>query len=137
MFKNFALLLAAITFGFCFYSLYRAKTPVFKGYANEYEVYLSHGSFGDNALTVSEDGFFAINKISGESCTTSVSYERLLKDFSATHVFSERIDCGENFYAYSPKIHYKTYVKGKAVNIHYFAGEKENRLGTPLIFGGY
>ena len=137
MFKNFALLVAAITFGFCFYSLYRAKTPVFQAYADEYEVYLTHGSFGNNALVVSEDAFGALTEIRGESCTVSVSYEQVLEDFSAAHVFSEQTDHGENFYAYSPKIHYKTYIKGKAVNIHYHAGERENRLGTPLIFGGY
>lgn len=137
MFKNLAILIAAITFGLCFYALYADKPPVFKAYADEYEIYLSAGSFGDNIVKTREKNLGVFTAVKGESCVTSVSYEQVLKDFSATHLFTEKSADGESFYAYSPKIRYRTYINGKAVNIHYFSGEERKIVGTPIIFGSF
>ena len=137
MFKNLAILIAAITFGLCFYSLYAAKSPVFKAYAAEYEIYLSAGSFGDNIITTKDLTLSAFPKVKGESCRVDVSYERLIKDFSATHLFTENTAEGTSFYAYSPKIRYKTYINGKAVNLHYYSDGERKIVGTPIIYGSF
>ena len=137
MFKGFALCLAIILFGFCFYSLYAEKSPVFKSYARDYELYLSAGSFGDNIEYATGETFGRYKNLKGESCTVKVSYEKVLEDFAATHLFSETTAEGTSYYAYSPKIKYVAYVNGRAVNLHYFAGKTQNKLGAPLIYGGF
>ncbi len=137
MFKKTALILAALIFCFCFYSLYAFKKPVFGAYAKEFELYLSSGSFGGNIVYATDKNYGSFNGIKGESCFVSVSYERVLKDFSAAHVFAEESEYGTSYYAYSPAIEYKVYLNGKAVNIHYHVGTEKTKLGTPMIFGGY
>ena len=137
MFKNFAAILAVIAFGLTFYPLYSEKPPVFYAYADEYEIYLSAGSFGDNIAMATKATFSNFTGVKGESCKLTAPYAQVLEDFSATHLFSETTENGESYYAYSPKLRYKTYVKGKAVNLHYYAGKSGNRLGTPMIFGSF
>ena len=137
MFKNLAILIAAITFGLCFYAIYSYKPPVFKAYAEEYDIYLSSGSFGDNIVKTAEQNLGIFPRIKGESCEITVSYGQVLEDFSATHLFSETTADGTSYYAYSPKIKYKVYINGKAVNIHYFSGVTHNVVGTPMIFGSF
>nr|MBO4518084.1 hypothetical protein [Clostridia bacterium] len=137
MFKKTALIFAAIIFCFCFYSLYAFKRPVFGAYADKFELYLSSGSSGTNIVYATGRDYASFGGIKGESCYVSVSYERVLKDFSATHVFSETTECGESYYAYSPRLKYRIILNGRRVNIHYYAGDKQNKLGTPIIFGGY
>ena len=137
MFKNLAILIATIIFGLCFYALYADNPPVFKGYAEEYEIYLSAGSFGDNIVHTSEKNLGAFTVVKGESCSVTVSYKQLLEDFSATHLFSEETADGVSRYAYSPKIKYRTYINGQAVNIQYFSGKGRKIVGTPMIFGSF
>ena len=86
---------------------------------------------------VTAEEFGGYTQIKGESCAVYAPYEQVLKDFSATHIFSEKTDGGESHYAYSPKIRYKTYIKGRAVNIHYHVGKSGNKLGSPLIYGSF
>ena len=137
MFKKTALIFAAIIFCFCFYSLYAFKKPVFGAYAKEFELYLSNGSFGGNIVYATEKNYASFSGIKGESCSVDVSYEQVLQDFSATHVFGEETEYGKSYYAYSPAIAYKVYLNGTAVNIHYHVGAEKTKLGTPMIFGGY
>ena len=80
------------------------------------------------------------NRIKGESCRLyGVSYDRILKDFSAKHVFTEQTSFGTSFYAFSPEISYRTRIGGKIVNLQYFLQSDGGGavLGTPIIFGGY
>ena len=137
MFKNLAIIISAIIFGLCFYALYADKPPVFKAYAREYEIYLSAGSFGDNIVRTSKQNLGAFPAVKGESCAVTVSYERLLKDFSATHLFTEKTADGVSYYAYSPEIRYKAYIGGRAVNLHYFTDGERHIVGTPMIFGSF
>ena len=137
MFKGFALLFAVILFGFCFYSLYSANTPALKGYAAEYELYLSAGSFGDNIVNATDETFSKHKNVKGESCSVTVPYETVIRDFNATHLFSEEIGDGVIYYAYSPKIKYRAYINGRAVNLQYFEGKTVKKLGTPLIYGSF
>lgn len=135
--KIFALFLSVIIFTFCFYSLYAEKSPVFKGYAKEYELYFTAGSFGDNIACATAENFKDYMEIKGESCFVAVSYEQVLKDFAATHIYSEETAEGTSYYAYSPRIKYKVYINGRVVNIHYFDGKTYIKLGTPIIFGSF
>ena len=137
MFKNLAIIIAAVMFGLCFYALYSDNPPVFKAYADEYEIYLSAGSFGDNIVRTTKKNLGAFNAVKGESCEIVVSYEQVLKDFSATHLFSEETAEGTSYYAYSPKIRYRTYINGTAVNIQYFSDGERQIVGTPMIFGSF
>ena len=137
MFKGIALLFAVILFAFCFYSLYSSPAPALKGYAKEYELYLSAGSFGDNIVNATDETFSYYKNVKGESCVVTVPYETVIHDFNAKHLFTEQIDDGVIYYAYSPKIKYKAYVNGKAVNLQYYAGKTGNKLGVPLIFGSF
>lgn len=137
MFKGFALFLAVTVFGFCFYSLYAAKSPAFKAYSYEYELYLSSGSFGDNIARATSTTFGLYKNVKGESCKVHVPYRQILEDFSATHLFSESTEYGTSYYAYTPKLGYKVYLKGVAVNLHYFEGKEQNKLGTPMIYGSF
>lgn len=137
MFKKSALIAAVAAFAFCFYSLYAVKTPTFAAYADEFEIYLNAGSFGNNAVITDALSFSAYTAIKGESCTLTATYAQVLEDFNATHLFSEVCDEGESCYAYSPRLPYKTVLYGRTVNIHYFKGKTANKIGTPLIFGGF
>ena len=137
MLKGFALVFAAFSFAFCFYSLYSERSPVLKAYSDEYELYLSAGSFGNGIVYATDGTFGDYDGVKGESCDTSATYERVLKDFSAKHLFSETAADGTSYYAYSPKIPYRVYIKGAAVNIHYFKGKEKTRLGTPIIYGSF
>lgn len=137
MFKKWTALLSAALFFFCFYSLYAAKTPVFSAYSDEFEIYFTAGSFGDSVFCTAREYPF-ITKIKGESCSVNVSYGKVLSDFGARHVFSEKTDAGDSFYAFSPAIAYSVTIGENRVNIHYFLSESGvKKLGTPLIFGGY
>ena len=137
MFKFFTAILATVIFGFCFYSLYAEKTPLFRAYADEYEVYFTAGSFGNGTAVVTEKEFGGLTGLKGESCAVKATYEMVLNDFSAVHLFSESTESGVSYYAYSPKIRYKTYVKGRAVNIQYHAGKSGVKLGSPVIYGSF
>lgn len=137
MFKGIAFFLSVILFGFCFYALYAENTPAFRAYSDEYELYLTAGSFGDNIVYATADNFGLYKNVKGESCIIKVPYEKVLNDFSAKHLFCESTEDGISYYAYSPKIKYRVYIRGVAVNLHYFAGNTHNKLGTPMIFGGF
>lgn len=118
-------------------ALFAEKRPVLYGYADSFEIYLENGSFGNNIVFTDAKGFAALKRVKGESCIVTVNYDQVLKDLGAVAVFSEKTAYGESFYAFSAKIPYKAELNGKTVNIHYFVSENYNKLGTPLIFGGY
>ena len=107
--------------------------PVFGEYADGAEYYLKKGSFGAPVTSAC----LPAGRIYGESRAVTVDYESILKDFSARHLFSERTEDGESFYAYSKRINSFVIINGEKVNIHYFKGKNGNRVGTPIIFGGY
>ncbi len=139
MFKKLFLPFTVAVFLFLVFSFFYANSsPVLKKESENIEIYYEYGSFGKSekydALT------FNKSKTKGESCKLSgVSYENILKDFSATHVFTEETAFGVSYYAFSPFIPYRAVIGGKVVNLHYFVSFNSNRtvLGTPIIFGSY
>lgn len=114
-------------------------TPVFKDYADRYELYVNSNSSCANILSVNCSEYPFIQNIYGESCTINKDFD--LKDFlfqmDAPILFTETLDTGVCYYAYSPKIKYKKSVNGKIVNLHVFIGQEHVKIGTPLIYGGY
>ncbi|MBO4251787.1 MAG: hypothetical protein J5911_03890 [Clostridia bacterium] len=137
MLKGIAFFLSIVLFVFCFYALYAERSPVFRGYATEYELYLKAGSFGEGTVYATDKDYYEYLNVKGESCFVNASYEQLLRDFNATHIFIETTAAGESRYAYSPRIRYKIYIGGRAVNIHYFTCESYAKVGTPIIYGGF
>lgn len=137
-FKKIPALFCAILFIFVFFALYSfSAKPILSAYSKDVKLYTAYGSFG-----VGKDysgGALVKSRIKGESCRLyGVSYDKILKDFSAKHVFTEETAFGTSFYAFSPKISYRTRIGGKIVNLQYFiAGDGGKMLGTPIIFGGY
>ena len=137
MLKKLFAILSLTMFVFCFYGIYIGAKPVFNGFSNEFELYFTYGSFGNNIVNVSAKEYAKFSGVKGESCITREPYSAVLKAFNAKTVFTEEIEGGINYYAFSPNIRYRASVKGKTVNIHYFFGKNYSKVGTPLIFGSY
>jgi len=141
MFKKFSACLCAILAISAFFYFYAVNSlPVFYKYSDRIELYEESGSFGNFSLY--DGGLIKKKDIKGESCYLyGVSYEKILKDFSAKHVFSEETLAGESFYAFSPYIPYRVNLNGKIVNLQYFSYKEEKgekvKIGTPMIFGSY
>ena len=109
--------------------------PTFLSYASDYEVYFFDGSYlppqkiSGNVLPFG---------VKGEACEMEkTELEKLFLDFNASLLFSEEIDGGINYYAYSPKIKYRTKINGQTINLHVFLGKDKIKVGTPVIFGSY
>ncbi|MBQ7236797.1 MAG: hypothetical protein IJX03_06570 [Clostridia bacterium] len=115
------------------------KAPIFKDYANQFEVYIGDASSSAQITRVTKSEFYFLDGVCGESFKTDkdgFELDRFLSEFSAKIVFTERIAEGTSYYAYSPKIKYRKTVKGKTINLHVFIG-KEVSVGAPLILGSF
>ena len=117
--------------------MFAQKKPVLYRYADAFEVYTDSGSLGNNVLNLTAKDFFKVIRVKGESCIVTATYEDVIRDFAAVTVFSETTAYGKSFYAFSDKIPYKIKIGDNIVNLQYFVGENYNKLGTPMIFGGY
>ena len=137
MFKKTAVILASC---FLIIALYfYLNTPIFKDYANQFEVYIGDASSSAQITRVTKSEFYFLDGVGGESFKTDkdgFELDRFLSEFSAKIVFTERIAEGTSYYAYSPKIKYRKTVKGKTINLHVFIG-KEVSVGAPLILGSF
>ncbi len=114
-------------------------TPVFRGYANKYELYIGDNSSCASVISVNADEYPFIHNIYGESCTITGDFNltEFLSDMNASLIFYENIGDGMNYYAYSPKIKYKKEILGKTVNLHVYISKSKIKVGSPLIYGGY
>ncbi len=119
---------------------YTTLTPVFGGYADTFEVYLSSASSLAEIKSVSLKEYAFTRGIKGESVRLDAEgfeLEKVLKGFNAELRFSENTSDSEIYYAYSPKIrNYKT-VKGQKINLHIVIASERVVLGSPLIFGSF
>lgn len=113
--------------------------PVFYGYSEKFEIcYITASSSGRIEETSAED--FPLFDKYGESFTVrgdKISVEDILERFNAKIVFTEKINEGISFYAYSDKIAYRKTIAGKKVNLHIFVGKNKTTVGTPIIFGSF
>ena len=136
MFKKLSRVIITLIFiiSICFTYFVNAR-PTFLGYGNICEIYFDNGSF---SAPQKFSGYLLPFGVKGEACVINKEdLEKLLKDFRATIIFSEEIDGGINYYAYSPKIRYRARVKGKRVNLHAFIKNDRVKVGSPVIFGSY
>lgn len=117
------------------------RTPLFSDYAKEYTLYFNDGSFGAGKK-VNDKEYPFFGGVKGESCVAYIepsceSVDKILRDMEAKCVFKESTAYGTSYYCYSPKVKYREYLNGKAVNLHLFLGDDRLIMGAPLIYGGY
>lgn len=130
------LLALSLIFLFCYINV----TPVFKGYADEYEVYLGNKGSLSQIISVNESDFIYLENLSGESFTIdkeNFNLEKFLTDYDAKLVFVEEIESGISYYAYSKKIKYKANIDKKLINLHVFIGKTNIKVGSPIIYGSF
>lgn len=112
--------------------------PLFSQFNNKFEVYLSNSSNGQIVYADART-YALISGIYGESVAINKE-EFCLQDFlsnmQAKIIFTEPIDEGISYYAYSPKIKYRTKIKNKIINLQIFVG-KGVKVGSPIIFGSF
>ena len=136
MFKKIFFTLAFVTLLISFTVVY--ATPVFNKKSEEITFYYGSNSSLSTEKAASGSAF-SFNAY-GECYKTGkdgASVSEILSEFGATLVFNERIEEGESFYAYSPRIRYLKVISGKRVNLHVFVGKTQITVGTPIIFGSF
>lgn len=113
--------------------------PIFKGYADSFELYLGGQKSGVEIVRASINLFPFIHNVCGESFkmeAANFNLETFFKQFNAQILFIEEISEGICYYAYSPKIKYRQQVLGEIVNLHVFVG-KQITVGSPIIYGSF
>lgn len=137
MFKKLTIILLSVLCAMNF-GVTNAK-PLFKGYADCYELYV-HGNNNAVEIVSANDRLYPfINNVFGESFKMDIAdfnLDEFLKNFDARLLFTERIEQGVSYYAYSPKIAYRQQVFGQTVNLHVFVGGQVT-VGSPLIYGSF
>ena len=136
MFKKFLVVIISVL---CLANTYLANAqPIFKGYADNFELYVG----GENTITilnVNEKFYPLVFNVRGESFKTEAAefdLDEFLLQFDARVLFTEEIEQGVSYYAYSSKIPYRRLVLGQTVNLHVFVG-KQITVGSPLIYGSF
>ena len=112
--------------------------PTFYGYSKEFTVYDGFSS-SVRSKTVGEEDF-PLFIACGESFVLSsgeITPQKIIDDYTATLVFTEKTEQGESFYAYSEKIAKFLKIYGRKVNLHIFVGKKTTVVGSPIIFGSF
>ncbi len=115
------------------------SSSVFLGYADKFEVCLSHGSNGQ-ILSVNETDLRFLTAIKGESfkvSKNSFDLDVFLSEFNGKVLIVERIESGTSYYGYSPKIKYRKIMNGMTINFHVFVGDKTVTVGAPVIYGSF
>ena len=137
MFKRLCVIIVAVMLIISAYFI--NSRPVFVEYSNNFEVYLNSTSSSAQILNMQFSSFIGLKNIRGESFKIDIedfNMEEFLNDYSARIVFVEEIEQGVSYYAYSPKIKYRTKLFGQTINLHIFIG-KQVTIGAPLIFGSF
>ena len=135
MFKKAVTLFLAslVIFVFCIIN----NQPVFKGRAKQFQVYVQD-SISSQILTVDEYEYCFLSGVKGLSFTVhTIDLAGFLHDYNAKILFTEQLEQGTCYYAYSPKIKYKQEVNKKVVNLQIFVGEQRVVVGSPLIYGSF
>jgi len=114
--------------------------PVFHAYSNEFQVCVNSPSSSGKIITVSKAEYPFSVGVKGESFQVKIkdfNLEKTLNDFSAKVLFTESIEDGVSYYAYSPKIRYKKQIKNKTVNMQIHFAKTTVTVGSPIIFGSF
>ena len=136
MFKK---VLTPIIMAVCLAFIFFANNfPLFYDYSDRLEVYSSLKSSGQ-MVNLNNTSTIFIHK-SGEAFSVDISkfnLQEFLDEFNAQIEFTEEIDGGTCFYAYSNNIKYLEYINHTPINLHIFMGKQTVKVGSPLIYGGY
>ena len=137
MFKKIFTILLSIIISFTFNMV--NNKPLFLGFSDKFELYLGSSSSTAMIVLVDENTFINYKNVCGESFKAeknNFDLENFLQRFNAKIVFTETIEQGISYYAYSNKIKYKKTVRGKLVNLQIFIGDMVT-VGAPIIFGSF
>lgn len=121
------------------YKFTATKSPLF-AFSDYVEVYALCGSFG-KGRTVNSLEYSFVKNAAGESCALikndDLCAEEIVKSLGGEILFTEQTEYGVSYYAYSPKVKYKTRLYGKTVNVHVFNNADGVKIGLPIIYGSY
>ncbi len=112
--------------------------PVFYNYTNKLEIY-DNGKSAGEIINVNSLSSIFIHKY-GEAIyldKDEFCLQNFLNDFNASIIFTENLENGTCYYAYSPQIKYVEKINGKNINLHVYVGKLNVKVGSPLIYGGY
>ena len=119
---------------------YFNKTPIFSNYSPKLELYIGAPNSTAQIITVNSKEVPLLSNVCGEAFTTCKNTFKLnefLQNFSAKIIFTESLEQGVCYYAYSNKIKYNQTVNDKKVNIQVFIGEQTVKVGSPIICGSF
>ena len=116
------------------------NSPIFKNYADEYEVYLTDFSCSNKIISVDKNKYSFILGIKGESVVIEKAdfcLQSFLTDFNARVVLVESAENYTCYYAYSPNIKSSRQINDKAVNLHIALTDQRVKVGSPIIYGSF
>ena len=144
-FGNFIKLSLALVFSlsclFCVKATFVSRLSFLQG---ERAYYLDSAS--SQSLIKTELTAWDLFRVQGESvCFTIKEETEKTEDFARSLVsrhggeilFMEEIDGTVSYYAYIPAWGQGIALYGKQVNLHIAVSEKQCKVGTPIIFGGF
>ncbi len=138
MFKRFAVTIASILIVAFIYT--QSVTPVFNGYSNTYELYLTSNSSSAHVIKTDRVGYYLFSNVKGESCKVEkqgFNVDDFFAQMDAEILFVETTEDIKCYYGYSPNVKYRKQVLGRTVNIHVAVGKSQVTLGAPLIYGSF
>ena len=116
------------------------NTPIFRNYADEYEVYLTDFSCSNKIISVDKYKYPFIFNVKGECAVLNKDKFRLqsfLNDLNAQIVFIESDEDYDCYYAYSPNIKNSKVIKNQLVNLHVAILKDCVKVGSPIIYGSF
>lgn len=138
MLKKILVIVVCLALVVCLYIT--NKNPLFLGYANTFEVYLTNYSHSQMQMQVSSNEYLFVNGIKGESCVVEQA-DFCLQDFlykmNGKIIFEQILGECHNYYCYSPSIKYCQVINGKRINLHVSIRQEAVKVGSPLIYGSF
>lgn len=115
----------------------QTQKSVFDGFDGRITYYTASSSSNANIIVGKPKAL--ILDLTGESVEIDeeLDLNDILSRFDATLVFSERIEEGICYYAYSDKIKYSAKLSGRKINLHIYIKEGKTVMGTSMIFGSF
>ena len=122
--------------GICF--AWTANSVKLFGKSDNYLLFCNGNSSTCKIVNVKENGLYKYFIRTGESFfTDKLNVNEFLSKYQAKTVFTEKVENGENIYAYSDKIKYVKIIGGEKINLHIFVSENYFVVGSPIIFGSF
>ena len=132
-------LIFALAISLIFLVGFSNQTLLFSKYSTTHEIYIKSNSSNAQIIQIENKNLINLNGVYGESFKIekeNFSVDALLKEYGARLVKTETVGDIVCYYAYSPKIKYRAFLSGQAVNLH-VAISNQVTVGSPLIFGSF